>query len=97
MVCASGTVETELGCIPTDPVGFVTKFYGIGLGIIGGVAILFIIYGSYLLMTSQGNPQQTANGRSYIIYAIVGLLFAIFGYVLMQVVLVNVLKVPGFS
>ena len=33
-------VSTDLGCIPNDPFAFVAKFYGIGPGLIGGVAFL---------------------------------------------------------
>lgn len=92
-----GGVDTELGCIPSDPIGFVAKFYSIGLGLIGGVAVLFIIYGGYLILTSQGNPTQLNNGKSYIAYAIVGLLLAVFGYVFIQIVLVDILHAPGFG
>jgi glucose uptake protein GlcU len=88
---------TDLGCIPNDPVGFVAKFYGIGLGIIGGLAVLFIIYGGYIILSSQGNPQNLNKGKSYIMYAIIGLLLAIFGYVFVQIIAVDVLKIPGFS
>ncbi len=88
---------TDLGCIPNDPVGFVAKFYGIGLGLIGGVAVLFIIYGGYIILSSQGNPQNLNRGKSYIMYAIIGLLLAIFGFVFIQVIAVNILKIPGFG
>lgn len=88
---------TELGCIPNDPAGFVSSFYSMGLGIIGAVAILFIIYGGYLLMTSGGNASQISKGRSYIIYAMSGLLLAILGYVFMEVILVDVLQIPGIQ
>ncbi|MEK7092645.1 MAG: hypothetical protein AAB907_03395 [Patescibacteria group bacterium] len=95
--CGALETSTDLGCIPNDPVGFVAKFYGIGLGIIGGVALLFIIFGGYLIMTSKGNATQIDRGKSYIVYAISGLLLAIFGYVFIQVALVDVLKIPGFG
>lgn len=97
MVCLPTEVSTELGCIPTDPVGFVAKFYGIGLGLIGGVAVLFIIYGGYIILSSQGNPQNLSRGKDYIMYAVIGLLLAVFGYVFVQIIAVNVLKIPGFS
>lgn len=88
---------TDLGCIPYDPAAFAGKFYGIGLGIIAGTSLLFFIFGAYLLMTSRGNPGQVATGKSYIYYALLGLLLAIFGFVLIQVVIVDILKIPGFS
>ena len=88
---------TDLGCIPNDPVGFVAKFYGIGLGLIGGIAVLFIIYGGYIILSSQGNPQELNRGKSYIMYAIIGLLLAVFGFVFIQIIAVNVLHIPGFG
>ena len=97
MTCLPTEVPTELGCIPNDPIGFVAKFYAIGLGLIGGVALLFIIYGGYIILSSQGNPTSLNKGKSYIMYAIIGLLLAIFGFVFVQIIVVNVLKIPGFS
>lgn len=95
--CQQNESLTDLGCIPNDPAGFVGKFYGIGLGLIGGVSVLFIIYGGYIILTSQGNPLQLANGKSYIMYAIIGVLLAIFGYAIVEILLINILHVPGFS
>lgn len=97
MQCAVNEVLTELGCIPRDPIGFAQKFYAIGLSMIGGVALLFLIIGGYFILVSQGNPQKLETGKSYLFYAVVGLLLAIFGFVFMQVVLVDFLKIPGFS
>jgi len=95
--CGIHETATDFGCIPNDPVGFVGKFYSIGLGIIGGVSMIFIMYGGYLILTSQGNPIQLENGKRYIMYAILGLLFAIFGYVFIQIVAIDILHVPGFN
>lgn len=97
-MCTPPNAEiTGIGCVPTDPIGFVGKFYGYGLGLIGGVGILFIIYGGYILLTSQGDPMSLNKGKSYIFYAIVGILLAVFGFVFVQVVIVDVLHLPGFS
>jgi len=90
-------INTDFGCIPTNPIQFVEKFYGIGLSFIGGLAVLFIIYGGYIILTSQGDPIQIQTGKSYLYYAISGLLLAIFGYVLIQIVLVDILHIPGIS
>lgn len=83
--------------MPTDPISFIGRFYGVGLSLIGGVSLIFIIMGAYLVMTSRGNPSQLNNGKSYIFYAIAGLLLAIFGYLFIEVVLVDILRIPGFS
>lgn len=89
--------QTDIGCIPTDPLLFVAKFYAIGLGLIGGVALLSIIYGAYVIMTSGGNPTQLQKGKSYIFYSIVGLLLAIGGFIVTRIITVDVLHIPGFG
>ena len=98
LVAAAATCTvTDIGCIPNDPVQLASKLYAIGLGLIGGVAMLFIIYGGYTILTSQGDFAQLEKGKSYIYYAIAGLLLAIFGFVFVQVVAVNILHIPGFQ
>lgn len=90
-------IHTDLGCLPSDPGGFAQEFYGIGLGLISGIALIFIIYGGYLIMTSRGNPDQLSKGRSYIFYSIAGLLLTIFGYVFFELITVDILHLPGFG
>jgi len=97
MQCPANQISTDFGCFPNDPVGFVQKFYGIGLGFVAGIALLALIWGGYSIMTSRGDPYRVNIGKSYIYYAIAGLLLAIFGYVFIQAVLVDILHVPGFS
>jgi hypothetical protein len=95
--CALNEIQTDFGCWPNDPVGFVQKFYGYGIAFVAGLAILMLIWGGYSILTSRGDPHQLNEGRSYIIYAITGLLLAIFGYVFFQYIAVDILRLPGFS
>lgn len=95
--CGPTEINTELGCFPNDPVGFVQKFYPLGLGLVGGIALLTLILGGYVILTSKGDPQRVNIGKSYLYYSIAGLLLAIFGYVFIQTVIVDILKVPGFA
>lgn len=88
--------QTDLGCFPNDPILFVTEFYGIGLGVIGLVGMLFLIIGGYNLVLSRGDPNRVNVGKSYIVYAIIGILLAVFGFIFMQVVAADILKIPGF-
>lgn len=97
MQCGANEIVTDLGCFPNDPVGFAQKFYGVGLGFVAGVALIALIWGGYSIMTSRGDPHRLAIGKSYIFYAIAGLLLAVFGYVFIQTVLIDILHVPGFS
>ena len=97
MNCPANEVATDLGCVPTDPANFVGSLYGIGLSFIGMVALLFLIIGAYLILTSQGNPDQLRNGKTFIYYALAGLFLALFGYLFITIVIVDILKVPGFA
>ncbi len=90
-------VKSDLGCIPTDVGSFVETYYKWGLGLVGGLSLLFIIIGGYLIMTSRGNPQQLSNGKSYIMYALIGLFLAVFGFLFIEVITQDILKIPGFG
>lgn len=95
--CALNEIHTDFGCFPNDPVGFAQKFYGIGLSFVAMVALVALILGGYAILTSKGDPHRVNVGKSYIFYAISGLLLAIFGFVFIEVVMVDILHVPGFK
>lgn len=97
MDCGLNARATDFGCIPNNPVGFVEQLYTIGLGLIGMVALLFIIYGGYQILMSRGDPDMLDKGRGYIMYAIIGLGLAVFGFVLLQIIAGDILRIPGFS
>lgn len=95
--CPPDEILTDLGCVPQDPIGFVERFYGIGLGLIGMVALLFMIFGGYFIMTSQGNPTRLAIGKQYVFYSIAGLILAIMGFIFIQIIAGDILRIPGFN
>lgn len=97
IVCPENSINTDFGCLPSNPVGFVAQFYGWGLGLIGLVGLLFLIIGGYFILMSRGDPAQLQKGKSYITYAIIGILLAVFGFVFISVIAGNILKIPGFS
>ena len=88
---------TDLGCVPLDPANFTSRLYAIGLGLIGGAALLSIMYGGYLVMSSRGDRDKLMKGRSYIFSAIAGMVLAIVGFALYQIIAVQVIKIPGFN
>jgi hypothetical protein len=95
--CAPNEVRTDFGCFPNNPIGFVQEFYGVGIAFVAGIALIAIIIGGYTIMTSQGDQQRLRAGKAWIFYAVGGLLLAIFGYVLIQALAGDILKIPGFS
>lgn len=97
VLAQSDCQQTDLGCIPRDPASFASSLYGVGLWLIGGVAMLSIIYGAYLVLSSKGDPIQLQKGKSYIVYAIIGLLLALGGYAFYRIIATDILKIPGFQ
>ncbi len=45
--------------------------------IVLAIAIIFIIWGAFTIMTAGGNSDRVTTGRNYIIYAIVGFIVAL--------------------
>lgn len=88
---------TDTNCLAQDPAGFTSQVYTIGLGFVGGVALLAILYGAYLILSSQGDPIKLQQGKEYIMYAVIGSLLAVAGFAFYQIIAVDVLKIPGFS
>lgn len=79
--CNSGNgIDTAIGCIPiNDTNTFVSWILGWAIGVGGGIAFLLIIYGSFMIMTSQGMPDRLKIGKEILTSAISGLIMLIFG------------------
>lgn len=90
-------VQTGIGNISTEPQGLIRSIFGIVLGLAGGIALIMIMISGYRFMVSQGNPEALAEARGYLISAIVGLLFIILSFVILQIIGVDILKIPGFN
>lgn len=86
-----------IGQIQANPADFVSGLFGCGISVVGGIAVLFIIYGGFVWLTSAGDPTKVRIGKEYITYAIVGLLLAIFTLVILQVIGLDILRIPDFS
>jgi hypothetical protein len=96
MACLANETLTDFGCVPNNPIGFVQKFYGVGLGIIGGVGLLGILYSGYLILTSRGDPVQLEKGKRYLASSITGVLLVLFAVFYVQTIAVGIIGIPGF-
>ena len=67
------------------------------LGLAGGIALILIMVSGYRFMVSSGNPEATKAATEQLTSAIVGLLFIIFSFVILQVIGVDILRIPGFG
>jgi len=91
------SVMTAVGPIKTDATGFVQSIFKIVLGLAGGIALILIIFSGYRYMASQGNPEAVKAATEQLTSAIIGLLFIIFSFVILQMVGVDILQIPGFG
>jgi hypothetical protein len=85
------------GNISTDPGQFIIRIFTIILGFAGGIALLLIISAGYKIIMSKGKPEGIQQGRDQLIAAIVGLIFIIFSFVIFQLVVTDILKIPGIA
>lgn len=89
--------KTAIGCVHTNPPELVKDFMTFAIGIGGGLAFLMMLLGAFQMLTSAGNPETLATGRSRITSAIIGLLFVIFAILLLKIIGVDILNIPGFK
>ncbi len=92
------SINTAIGNIDVSSFkGFIETMFGFILTLAGFGAIIIIIYSGYLLMISRGDKEKLAGARETITAAIVGLLFIILSIVILEIVGVDILKIPGLS
>jgi len=91
-------INTAIGCIPISDtnlfIGFILR-WAIGVG--GGIAFLLIVYSAFMIMTSQGNPERLKAGQELLTSAIAGLIMLIFSVFILEVIGVDILKLPEFG
>jgi hypothetical protein len=90
-------VLTAIGCVPTEPKALIQGLVKIAVGAGGGIALLLMVWGAFQMITSAGNPETLKKGKDTFTSAIVGLLFAIFSILILQIIGVQILAIPGFT
>ncbi|NMC36590.1 hypothetical protein GYA49_06110 [Candidatus Beckwithbacteria bacterium] len=90
-------METAIGCIPYELKPFIAWVFKFAIGLAGGIAFLLIGLGSFLMITSAGDPEKLKQAKEIIVSAIAGLFFIIFATYLLGIIGVDVLQIPGFS
>lgn len=92
-------INTALGCISYDATsgGFVSSLLTIVIGLGGGVALLLILYGVFIVTSSAGIPEKLKSGNEIITSAVAGLLFIIMAIFLMNLIGIKILALPGLQ
>lgn len=96
--CSKTEINTAIGCVPIDDsdalIGFILK-WAIGVG--GGVAFLLIVVAGFQITTSAGNPDKLKAGQELMTSAIAGLILLIFSVFILNIIGVDILRLPGFG
>lgn len=75
----------------------IALIFRILLSLSGGIALALIIYSGYRLMVSSGSPDEVKKARELFVGAITGFIFTIFSLVILQIIGVDLLKLPDFK
>jgi len=101
-----GRWYTFLGCISTNLGSFeergaagsvVNQLLRIISSLIGGASLISLLYGAFILLTSQNNPEKITQGKKMIFGAIAGLIFAISAVFIIGFIGGKILQLPGFQ
>lgn len=90
--CGTEEVNTAIGCIPVSETNaFMGWILGWAVGVGGGIAFLLIVYASFMVMTSQGDPARLKAGQELLTSAISGLIMLIFSVVILRFIGIDIL------
>lgn len=101
-----GFQYTVIGCLGTSLGGFqksgaaagvVQTLLNVLFSVAGGLSLLFILYGAFLLSTSQARPEKLNHGKKVVVGAIAGLIFTLLAVFLVNFIGGTVLQIPGFK
>ncbi len=90
-------IWTAVGCIKSNPTELIQALIRLGLGAAGGVALLSLLAGGFMLSVSEGDPKRVGQAKEMIVASLSGLLFIIFSVTLLQFIGWSILKIPGFG
>lgn len=97
--CMGGNgIDTAIGCIPiSDTNAFMGWVLGWAIGVGGGIAFLLIVYASFMVMTSSGDPARLKAGQELLTSAISGLIMLIFSVFILKFIGIDILGLGQFG
>ena len=102
---ALGRQYTFLGCLKGGGGEFgaggagsiIQSLLNIIFSMAGGIAFLYLLYGSFVVATSQANPEKLNYGKRVVYGAIAGLIFTLGSVFVVRFIASGILKIPGFG
>jgi hypothetical protein len=96
-LAVEGKYWTVIGCIETAPGQFTQKILQFVTAIAGGIMFIVLLYGSFLVLTSAGDPGQLDRGKSLIRSGVIALLLILFAVFILRFIGFTILRIPGFG
>jgi len=90
-------IETALGCFPTQPRGIIEWLLKYAIMFAGGLGFLLMLFASFQIMTSSGDPDKLQAGQQLLGSAIAGILFIVFALFLLRFIGFTILQIPGWQ
>lgn len=84
---------TAIGVLDANFSSLAKSLYATLLSISGAIAVILIIISGYRLMTSRGNPEELQKAKEQLAAAVIGLIFIIFSFLILQVIFTNILSI----
>lgn len=102
-----GRQYTMLGCLTsgttkgfrgeTGAPTFVQALLNVIFSLAGGLAFLYLMYGGFIILTSQADPEKLNYGRRLIYGAIAGLIITLGSVFIVNLIGSGILRIPGFT
>ena len=70
----------------TDPNELIGNIIKTLLGVVGGIALIFFIYGGFMMLISGGSKDRVDTGRKTLLWATIGLLVVFGSYGLVDAI-----------
>jgi len=86
------TVGTATGLGSQDPTIIVAKIIRVGLGFLGIIAVIILMYGGFLWMTAGGSEEKVSKAKRLIINAVIGLIIILASVSITQFILQSLIN-----
>jgi hypothetical protein len=90
-------IQTALGCFPTQPSAIIQWILKYAIMAAGSIGFLLMLYASFQMMTSAGDPEKLKAGQQLLSSAIIGILLIVFSLFILKFIGADILKIPGWE
>lgn len=80
-----------------DPRETAANIIRVGLGVLGIVAVIIVLYGGVLWMTAAGNDERVGTAKKVLFSGLIGLIIILSAFALTQFVINQLLGATGFQ